>query len=105
MRRGWRPSLPKSISISIRMQEYSEYSMVSDVAVGERTADATYNRSNNEEGRSKDCDVLGFETTFEIRCERNETVLVLKDRIAESTGFASESQRLLHIGRFVDQKI
>ncbi len=43
---------------------------------------------------------FGFKSTFMIDCERNKSVLDLKERIFQATGYSANTQKLLYIGRY-----
>jgi hypothetical protein len=102
---GWCPSLPNIISVNVRLQEYSD-ELKSKYHSSSKTQGQPLQSSPGDgteahgQGSKTRPDEYEFESSFEIKCERTKSVLALKDKIAEATGFGTEFQKLLHAGRY-----
>jgi hypothetical protein len=110
---GWNPTLDNVISVCIRLQEYpkdvtSQFNnSQSKPHVGElldekdeHGNDTKSIRTSSTEFDEKRETDFEFKSSFKIDCERNKSVLALKERIFEATGYSAESQKLLYIGRY-----
>ncbi len=98
------------ISVCIRLQEYPK-----DVAsqfkhrqfkdpVGEMLGEKDAQDEDTEKNLPSEIEnletVFGFKSTLNIDCERNKSVLNLKQRIFEATGYSANAQKLLYVGRY-----
>ncbi len=100
---GWNPTLANVITVCIRLQEYRKdvTSTLSDIYRKEDQDDDREKVVGDEVEKSEFSSEqeFGFKSSFNIECERNKTVLALKERIFDVTGYSAESQKLLYIGR------
>jgi hypothetical protein len=109
---GWNPTLDNIISVCIRLQEYPEdvssqfkHHQISDREVEPHTVDTDGKDAQDDDVKQIPDEIeffeaeFGFKSSFNIDCERNKSVMALKERIFDATGYSANSQKLLYIGR------
>ncbi len=106
---GWNPALDNIISVSIRLQDYPKEVTSQlkhrQLKYGEEEPPGDIDMKVAQDDDEKNIvpekseSEFGFKSSFNIDCERNKSVMALKERIFDATGYSANSQKLLYIGR------
>jgi hypothetical protein len=106
---GWSPVFHSSISITIRLQEYSsdvlekvgleqvnrKLQIIHDEREGNQVFKKEMEATTSQSTQSK----FEFRETFTIACERQANVFSLKQKIHSTVGINPEFQKLIFLGR------